>query len=101
MRLDHAAVAYLSACSTARSGPALLGEAIHLTSAFQLAGYRDVVGTFWSVSDAVSASIADDVYAAVESTGGDVALALHTAVRAARSRGVGSSWRAAYIHNGG
>ncbi|WP_018639583.1 CHAT domain-containing protein [Parafrankia elaeagni] len=84
-----------------RSGPVLLDEAIHLAAAFQPAGYRHVVGTLWSVSDAVSVSIADAVYTAVESTRGDVALAVHTAVRAARSRGIESSWWAAYIHNGG
>jgi CHAT domain-containing protein len=46
----RAQLAFLSACQTARN-PArdLLDEAIHLASAFQLAGYPHVVGTLWSV----------------------------------------------------
>ncbi|MDT3442655.1 CHAT domain-containing protein [Pseudofrankia sp. BMG5.37] len=81
---------YLSACSTARTGPALLDEAIHLTLAFQLAGYRHVVGMLWSVSDDGSVSLVDDVYAAVKSIGGDAV----RAVRAARSRGIGEARQA-------
>src|SRR5262249_12329190 len=47
LRLDDAVLAYLSACSTARPGGRLADEAIHLVSAFQLAGYRHVIGTLW------------------------------------------------------
>ena len=43
LRLDGARLAYLSACSTGRPGFRLSDEAIHLASAFQLAGYRQVV----------------------------------------------------------
>lgn len=49
----------------------------------------------------VSVLLADAVYNAVESTRGDVALAVHTAVRAARSWGIESSRWAAYVHKGG
>src|SRR5262249_46306364 len=38
LRLDDAELAFLSACETARPGTRLTDEAIHLTSAFQLAG---------------------------------------------------------------
>ena len=38
LRLDDAGLAFLSACSTARPGGRLADEAIHLASAFQLAG---------------------------------------------------------------
>ncbi|CAH0057206.1 unnamed protein product [Clonostachys solani] len=43
---------YLSACSTgANEADRLADEGIHLVSAFQLAGFRHVVGTLWEVSD--------------------------------------------------
>jgi CHAT domain-containing protein len=51
LRLDDAELAFLSACSTARPGTRLADEAIHLASAFQLAGYRHVLATLWPVPD--------------------------------------------------
>ncbi|KAF2792066.1 hypothetical protein K505DRAFT_388192, partial [Melanomma pulvis-pyrius CBS 109.77] len=43
---------YLSACSTsANRVNRLVDEGIHLASAFQLAGFRHVIGTLWEVSD--------------------------------------------------
>jgi len=54
--------AYLSACRTADAGPRLADEAIHLTGAFQLAGYRHVIGTLWPVYDLISAIVAENVY---------------------------------------
>lgn len=45
--LDHekARIAYLSACSTAEnSSPELIGEVIHIASAFQTAGFPHVIG---------------------------------------------------------
>jgi CHAT domain-containing protein len=51
LRLDDADLAFLSACSTARPGGRLADEAIHLASAFQLAGYRHMVGTLWPIGD--------------------------------------------------
>ncbi len=99
LRLETAEFAYLSACSTARPGAFLLDEAIHLTSAFQLAGFRHVVGTLWPVSDTEAAAIAGDVYAAIDISDCDIALAVHTAIRDARSRWDVSSW-ASHIHSG-
>lgn len=58
LRLSGAELAYLSACSTGRGGVVTADEAIHLGSAFQLAGFRHVVATLWPVSDAVAASAA-------------------------------------------
>jgi len=40
-------LAYLSACSTAVTGPELADESVHIVSAFQLAGYQHVIGTLW------------------------------------------------------
>ena len=63
VRLDHAQLAYLSACETSLSAsPELQEEAIHLTSAFQLAGYPHVIGTLWEVLDRTSSRIATDFY---------------------------------------
>ena len=44
-------LAYLSACSTgANDATELADEGVHLVSAFQLAGFRHVIGTLWEVS---------------------------------------------------
>lgn len=47
-----ASIAYLSACSTAESKSEMLNEeGIHLSSAFQIAGFPHVVGSLWPVRD--------------------------------------------------
>ncbi|GAA0981742.1 CHAT domain-containing protein [Acrocarpospora macrocephala] len=52
INLEHARLVYLSACSTALNWEVrLLDEAIHLTSAFQMAGFPHVIGTLWAISD--------------------------------------------------
>ncbi|MET9579647.1 CHAT domain-containing protein [Streptomyces massasporeus] len=89
LRLDTAELAYLSACQTATGGVTLADEAVHLASAFQLAGYRQVVGTLWPIQDAVAADIAKDVYTQLRRDGGlatgQAAAALHCAVQRARA----------------
>jgi hypothetical protein len=109
VRLDHAQLAYLSACETARNEAAdLLDEAIHLTAAFQLAGYPHVIGTLWAIRDRTAADIAGSFYARLR-TGPQTfdvtaaAHALHHAVRDFRDRlnlGRSPSLWAAYIHTG-
>ncbi|MFI2349859.1 CHAT domain-containing protein [Streptomyces sp. NPDC019443] len=65
--LDRAQLAYLSACRTTFTAAAdLLDEAIHLTSAFQLAGFRHVVGTLWEVDDVVAGRIAGSFYESLQ-----------------------------------
>src|SRR5207249_4816555 len=49
--LTGAELAYLSACSTTDTRPRLADEAVHITAAVQLAGYRNVIGTLWPVDD--------------------------------------------------
>ncbi|KWV31571.1 CHAT domain-containing protein [Micromonospora rifamycinica] len=56
-------LAYLSACRTAAGGRDLPDEAIQLTAALQMAGFRHVIGSQWAVADRVAAQVADDVYA--------------------------------------
>ena len=107
IRLEQARLAYLSACRTAFSSSTdLIDEAIHLTTAFQLAGYPHVVGTLWEIDDALAVRVADTFYAAL-TTGPDTidtrgaAQALHHAVRAIRDElpATPSLW-AAYLHAG-
>ncbi|HEX4817958.1 MAG TPA: CHAT domain-containing protein [Nonomuraea sp.] len=103
LRLDRAEFAFLSACSTARAGAALADEAIHLTSSFQLAGYRHVIGTLWKIADRHAVAVAADVYGALARAGtaDGAAEALHAATRALRARLADwpSTW-AAHIHSG-
>ncbi|MFI8186201.1 CHAT domain-containing protein [Actinacidiphila glaucinigra] len=87
VRLDHAQLAYLSACRTAAvSNAELLEESIHLTSAFQLAGFPHVVGTLWEIRDQTAAAVADAFYTHLRTPTGALdtgrsAWALHQAVR--------------------
>jgi CHAT domain/Tetratricopeptide repeat len=55
-------LAFLSACNTATTSPALANEAVHITGAFHLAGYQHVIGTLWPINDAVARDLACDVY---------------------------------------
>jgi hypothetical protein len=101
---------YLSACSTAfTAATELADEAIHLTSAFLLAGSRHVVGTLWPVDDLLALSVATAFYADLcpgTAAGSKIdtdraALALHNAVRAVRDQWPGHPllW-APYLHAG-
>jgi CHAT domain-containing protein len=101
LHLDRVRLAYLSACETALTAHLpLIDEVIHLASAFQLAGYPHVIGTLWSIDDAVAASIATTFYdTLIDPT--DAATTLHQALLPIRARfpGVPSLW-AAHIHSG-
>lgn len=102
LQLDHAELAVLAACDTARTGPVLTDEVINLASAFQLAGYRQVVGTLWPVLDTVAVRLNRRVHAAVARAGLDaLPHALHAAVVDLRRRHLGlpSVW-AAHLHAG-
>ncbi len=103
LRLEDAGLAFLSACSTARPGGRLADEAIHLASAFQLAGYRHVIATLWPIGDQHAVDTAARIYTTLTTTGGnDVAGAVHAAVRLMRRRwgpDAPSAW-ASHIHAG-
>ncbi|KAF2804516.1 uncharacterized protein BDZ99DRAFT_544163 [Mytilinidion resinicola] len=79
---------YLSACSTsANKVDRLVDEGIHLASAFQLAGFRHVIGTLWEVSDSHCVDAARVVYETIQNKGmTDVAVrqGLHRAVKGLR-----------------
>jgi hypothetical protein len=107
VNLAHAQLAYLSACDTAYApATTLLDEAIHLTTAFQLAGFPHVIGTLWQIGDRPTVRMAESFYGALLGNDGkrdlsQAALALHHAVHALRDRypKVPSVW-AAYLHAG-
>jgi tetratricopeptide (TPR) repeat protein len=104
LNLRTAELAYLSACTTARTGFGLADEALHLASGMQLAGYRHVVGTLWAIDDAMAVRIAERVYAALGAPrpAADLAAgAVHAAVREVRDQypATPSLW-AAHVHVG-
>jgi CHAT domain-containing protein/tetratricopeptide (TPR) repeat protein len=82
-------LAVLSACSTARPGARLVDEVIHLTSGFQLAGYRHVVATMWPLADQLAVAFAEQMYSGLVQSGtftADLsALATHWATRSIRA----------------
>ncbi|KAF5707189.1 hypothetical protein FMUND_11243 [Fusarium mundagurra] len=80
--------AYLSACSTgANESDRFADEGVHLAHAFQLAGFRHVVGALWRVSDRYSVHVARVLYETMQHKGvTDLAVCwgLHRAIRALR-----------------
>lgn len=108
LRLQHACLAYLSACQTSLSMPDSLGdESIHLTSAFQLVGYPHVIGTLWPIADSFAMELATTFYTELLGAPGHIgtdsaATALRDAIRDKRDHGYGARpllW-AAYLHAG-
>jgi tetratricopeptide (TPR) repeat protein len=69
LRLSSADLAYLSACSTTGSNQRLADQVVHITGAFQLAGYKHVIGTLWPINDSAAAEIADDIYSHLTDNG--------------------------------
>ncbi len=88
----------------------MLDESVHVAAAFQLAGYRHVIGTLWGVSDRRSPEVVAEVYAGLCPEGAreldDLdpdrsAFALHSAVRRLRdSRRAPSLLWIPYVHIG-
>ncbi|KAK4649732.1 uncharacterized protein QC761_0024380 [Podospora bellae-mahoneyi] len=85
-------LAYLSACGSGEvAHEKSVDESIHLTSAFQLAGFRHVIGTLWQVNDKVCVDMAREVYTTLKSEGlNDLAVSagLHRATRQLRDEWV-------------
>ncbi|WP_152989946.1 CHAT domain-containing protein, partial [Frankia sp. ACN1ag] len=103
LHLDGAELAFLSACETSRPGDLLPDEAIHLASAFQLAGYRHVIATLWPIDDTAAADLTDDIYGTLAANGDRLnpARALHDAVLGLRALNLNSPriW-ASHLHTG-
>ncbi|KAG8525775.1 uncharacterized protein KY384_000535 [Bacidia gigantensis] len=107
-------LAFLSACSTAElSFGRHIDEAINLANCFQVLGFRHVIGTIWSASDASAGVIATKFYGRlsrqIEEGRGkgelDVAGALHEAVTEYKVDWKGEDWEGAlhwgpWIHVG-
>ncbi|CAH0043338.1 unnamed protein product [Clonostachys solani] len=74
---------YLSACGTGRSGDdEFIDENLHLISAYQLAGFRHVIGTLWEVNDEQCVHVARRTYEVIRDKGmtdESVSLGLHEA----------------------
>lgn len=108
MNLQHAQLAYLSACSTAENkATPLADEAIHVVSGFQVAGFPHVIGCLWRSNNRVCIDVAHGFYASLvkqealllNST--DIAAALHTSLMKLRLK----EWRmpllwAQFVHYG-
>ncbi|RVX42666.1 CHAT domain-containing protein [Nonomuraea polychroma] len=102
-RREHGELAYLSACSTGQGSLFQADEAVHLASAFQLAGYRHVVATLWPVNDQVAAMAARRFYRLLgdSPTADGAAVALHDVTLRLRARFPGNPelW-APFVHSG-
>ncbi|MEU8653901.1 CHAT domain-containing protein [Streptomyces sp. NPDC048737] len=101
-RPGAARLAFLAACGTARASERLSDEAIHITSAFLLAGFPTAVGTLWEIDSTHADHVTRDFYRrATGEPAHDPALALHHGVRALRERMPRRPhvW-AAYVHAG-
>ncbi|GAA0842975.1 CHAT domain-containing protein [Streptosporangium amethystogenes subsp. fukuiense] len=90
LHLARADLAYLSACGTTETSQRLADQAVHITAAFQLVGYKHVIGTLWSINDRVAVTVADEVYTHLTDGGTTeprserAAHALHHAIRRLR-----------------
>jgi tetratricopeptide (TPR) repeat protein len=107
LRLTGAELAFLSACSTSGSSRGLLDQAVHITAAFQLAGYQSVVGTLWPVIDEVAVQVTKDFYCHLTDNGAkspqtsQAAQALHHAILGLRGNHPDNpaAW-AGFVHAG-
>ncbi|KAH7156073.1 CHAT domain-containing protein [Dactylonectria macrodidyma] len=80
-------LAYLAACETGQvTTSRFYDESIHLVSAYQLAGFRHVIGTLWSVDDHVGVLMAAATYESLleDITDDSVSRSLHKAARRLR-----------------
>ncbi|WP_406171157.1 CHAT domain-containing protein [Streptomyces sp. NBC_00996] len=101
-RPQSARLAFLAACGTARTSERLADEAIHITSAFLLAGFPTAIGTLWEIDSTHADHVTRDFYRRMTPPVTETsAHALHHTVRALRHRIPDRPhvW-AAYVHAG-
>ena len=88
-------LAYLSACGTGQIiDDKFIDESIHLISAYQLAGFRHVIGTLWEVDDESCVAIARITHEEMrdgDMTDESVYRGLHRATRELRDRWLSTS----------
>jgi len=107
LRLTGAELAFLSSCSTSGTSQNLIDEAVHITAAFQLAGYQNVIGTLWPVLDEAASRITEQFYTRMTNAGAGetrsvgAARILHDATRDLRNQYPHSptDW-AGFVHAG-
>jgi hypothetical protein len=107
LRLTGAELAFLSACSTSGTSQNLIDEAVHITAAFLLAGYQNVIGTLWPVLDEAAWRITEQFYTRMTNAGTretrsvEAARILHNATRDLRNHYPHEPARwAGFIHAG-
>ncbi|KAJ6003558.1 CHAT domain-containing protein [Penicillium canescens] len=97
-------LAYLSACGTGQMlDETSVDESIHLASAFELAGFRHVIGTLWSVDDRLSVDMARMTYEFLHREGvrdESVSGGLHHATRLLRDQWIDSEKHAGHGKSG-
>ncbi|TYB45527.1 CHAT domain-containing protein [Actinomadura chibensis] len=100
LNLAGGRLAFLAACTTALGAIDLPDEAVHLTSAFQLAGYAHVVGTLWPADDRTATAVTRGFYRRL-AAGRPVHAALAETVADVRAESpkTPSLW-ASYVHVG-
>lgn len=90
VREGAAFMAYLSACRTGQiRHNQYLDESVHMISAFQLAGFRNVVGSLWEVEDEYSMCAAETIYTTLKDKGmssDSVCIGVHRATRLLREK---------------
>ncbi|MGW7002416.1 CHAT domain-containing protein [Streptomyces sp. NPDC054933] len=97
-----ARLAFLTACGTARTSERLADEAVHITSAFLIAGFPEAVGTLWEIDSTHAEHVTREFYRRVAGGGMDTpACALHNTIREVRRQMPDRPhvW-AAYVHAG-
>jgi CHAT domain-containing protein len=98
-------MAFLSACRTADVERIVVDEVLHPAVAWLYRGYRNVIGTIWSVLDSAPADIASSLYAEMHNAGLatnelPIARMLNDTLRRVRDRGVAPIHWAGFIHMG-
>lgn len=94
--LPRPSFAFLSSCESGLTAPRLPDEALQLAAALQVAGYRQVVATLWSIGDPSVPEMVERFYALGSDRGAE---ALHEIVRSLREIRQPSVW-AGYFHCG-
>jgi tetratricopeptide (TPR) repeat protein len=104
----HAEFAFLSACHTAVGDEETPDEAIHLAAGLQFSGFKSVIGTLWTVNDALAKYVVEAFY---EKMFGDLedggvmdctkaAWALNNAAASLKKKKVPLEQRIVFIHIG-
>ena len=102
--LSNAELAFLSACHSAAGNLETPDEPLHLAASLQFAGFRNVVGTMWAMTDWDGPVVAEAFYSSLfghkKEKAPSVAHALHRAVAVLRKDNVPPSRWACFVHFG-